>query len=158
MSNLIYQFSDNLKYVVYEGQQKNVALGREVAHIENFIELQKFRLEDKVKVSFTKNISDDKILLPPLLLINFVENAFKHTNSISGKHHKIQISIEENEGVLTFECANPYVETTKKISHDSGIGLKNALKRLALELPNRHKIDISTDNDTFKVLLNITLL
>lgn len=157
VSNLIYQFADNLKYVVYEGQQKVVNLGREVAHIENFIELQKFRLENKVDVSLNKDISNKNIMLPPLLLINFVENAFKHTNDLKGKNHKIQISIKEDNGILNFECINPYIEKAQNKSNNEGIGLKNALKRLELEFTDKHTINITTNDNLFKVLLTISL-
>lgn len=157
-SKLIYQFADNFRYLVNEGRQKKVTIGREVAHIENYINLQKFRLEEKVDVSFDKNISDEKIQMPPLLLINFIENSFKHTNDLKGQHHKIEISIKEDNGVLYFVSINPFIENSVDDRINKGTGLKNALKRLELEFPNKHKISIITKDNLFKVDLTIELI
>ncbi|MGB1217610.1 MAG: sensor histidine kinase, partial [Saprospiraceae bacterium] len=157
LSQLILQFSDTLKYVVYEGQQKYVSLSRELSHIENFIRLQQFRLEDKVDVHFKENISDKELLIPPILLINFIENAFKHTTGLRGNQHKIEIELKEKEGILTFFCRNPFRLTEKQNHAQQGVGLENTLKRLELLYPKQHEIKIDKSNEHFTVHLKIDL-
>jgi len=155
-SDLIHQFSESLQYVVYEGRKNTVPLERELAHIENFIALQQLRLEDKVVVNFEKEVSNSSLPIAPLILITYIENAFKHTNDLVGTKHQIDITIKEKDGVLSFRCSNP--NPTAQIKFENkGVGLKNASQRLELIYPSSHEIRIDLSDDFFVVDLSIDL-
>lgn len=155
-SDLIHQFSESLQYVVYEGRKTTVPLSRELAHIENFIALQELRLEDKLDVEFQKDIEDATLPIAPLILITYIENAFKHTNDLVGNRHPIKIGIQEKGGRLIFHCANPVVSLDSKSGHD-GVGLKNVSKRLELIYPERHEFEIRISDGQFIVDLSIDI-
>ena len=155
-SDLIHQFSESLQYVVYEGRKNTVPLKRELEHIENFIALQQLRLEDKVEVNFEKTVSNSSLPIAPLILITYIENAFKHTNDLIGTKHKIDIKVQEEDGLLTFRCSNP--NPSEEINFENrGVGLKNASQRLELIYPSSHEIRIDLSDGFFVVDLSIDL-
>lgn len=165
-SNLIFQFSDILKYVVYEGQVKEVALSRELEIIESYITLQSFRHEEHVIVQYTSEITNNRLYIAPLLLITFIENAFKHTGNLTGEQHPITIEIREHSNVLHFYCKNPYAGKNDDIlssireteSSENGIGLENTKKRLDILYPEKHHLHITKEASFFSVRLQIHLL
>lgn len=157
-SDSILQFAELLKYTTYEGGQDTVVLSREIEQIENYIRLQKFRLENKVEVQFEQKNSSNEFSIAPLLLMTFVENAFKYTNDLEGFNHKIIIKTSIKAGIFSFFCQNSYKQDTDKLKvQKKGIGLSNTLRRLKLLYPNEHHINISDENNIFSVDLKIDL-
>ena len=157
ISDSIFQFSEILKYTTYEGQQHHVSLSREIQHIENYINLQLLRLENKVTVVFEKKNINEKLLIAPLLLITFVENAFKYSSDIKGNNHSIIIRLNVVKNTLYFYCHNPYNSATILSKTQSGIGLTNTLRRLELIYPEKHEISLDNNLDIFIVTLQIDL-
>lgn len=158
---LILKLSDNFRYVLHEGQQKQVSLSEEIRHIKDYINLQKARLTDKVIVEFDEEVTDYELQIAPLLLITFIENAFKYTSILQGKDHIISIHIKTSQDRLHFACVNDLPDP-KNIDIEStwgegGIGLSNVKERLALLYPKAHKLNISTENDKYDVRLEIEL-
>lgn len=136
---LILKLSNLLDYILYQIQKPKVFLTDEIEHLKEYIDLEKIRFQDRLDIQVhLKNIPDD-LAIPPMLLIPFVENAFKHGSILNGKL-TIQISLEyRNDKTLYFTIRNSTLESPE--SDTGGIGLKNIAKRLDLLFP---------DNYTFK--------
>lgn len=158
---LILKLSDGFRYLFHEGQQEYVSLQREVQHIKDYIHLQEERLSDKVKVDFSTNINSSTKQIAPLLLIPFVENAFKYTSLLKGENHHIQISIKAIGNDFSFQCVNPF-DTTAQHETDaswaaSGVGITNVKKRLELLYPERHLLKIAETQNRYSVNLELNL-
>ena len=107
---MILKLSDNFRYVLHEGKKENVSLKKEITHLKDYISLQEDRLSDKVKVDFFVKVDNNKLKIAPLLLIPFVENAFKYTSTLRGFQHNIKIKIILKNNAFTFYCENPFNE------------------------------------------------
>ncbi|MCG8330890.1 MAG: sensor histidine kinase [Chitinophagales bacterium] len=156
LPNLMLKLSELLRYSLYETKELLVPLEKEIHYLENYISLEKIRLED-TEIDFNVNgVVNDK-LIAPMLLIVFVENAFKH---LGGKH-KVAIEIESANDKVYFKCQNSFddIKQIDKELEDSkgGIGLANAKKRLALLYPNKHHLIIKKEELYFSVNLEIEL-
>jgi LytS/YehU family sensor histidine kinase len=157
----ILQLSDNLHYMLHEGGKNKVAISKEVGFIKDYISLQVARTGKKNKVSFKKSIDNPAYLIPPLLLIPFIENAFKFSNMIKGKDLPITIGLKLLKNKLDFTIMNTYnpnyvsqqIETWK----GCGVGIENTSKRLSLLYPNAHTLNIYSENNRFNVNLKIDL-
>jgi len=160
-AEMILKLSDNFRYVLHEGQNEYVSLKKEITHLKDYISLQEERLSNKINIDFSVNIDNYKQDITPLLLISFVENAFKYTSLLRGPQHRIKIKITLKCNVFTFYCENPFNENTEKDIDanwkESGIGIVNTKKRLEYLYPNNHQLHIIDDNRLFKVTLNIQL-
>lgn len=158
---LMLKLSDLLRYSLYETKEKLVPLEKEIEYLENYISLEKIRLEDKTDIQFTKSGDVLTKKIAPMLLIVFVENAFKHLGVLETAKSKVVVSIEEKEGKLFFNCENTLdnsnIKTENLEQGKSGIGLQNAKKRLALLYPNKHDFKISKSANSYKITLNISL-
>ncbi len=159
-ADMILQLSDNFRYLLVEGQEDKVAIHKEIKHLKDYVELQKERLVNKISLEWYEDIDNYEQHVAPLLLLPFVENAFKYTSVLSQKHHKILIKLSLNKKQLFFECSNPYNEQKHTMDvqwQSSGIGLKNVRERLRLLYPKKHELDITTKNGFFHIKLTIQL-
>ena len=160
-AEMILKLSDNFRYVLYEGQNEYVSLKKEIAHLKDYISLQKVRLSDKVNIDFSVDIDNYVQDITPLLLISFIENAFKYTSLLRGSQHLIKIKITLKDNAFTFYCENSFNEKTEDNIDinwkESGIGIINTKKRLEYLYPDSHKLHTIDDNRLFKVTLNIQL-
>ncbi|CAL2104996.1 Two-component system sensor histidine kinase [Tenacibaculum sp. 190524A02b] len=157
LPELMLKLSDLLRYSLYETREVLVPLKKEVEYLENYISLEKIRLEEQTVISFVKegNLEDKKIA--PMLLIVFVENTFKHLGSINDKSN-VEIKLKITSNTLEFLCTNTYDEIKSKNNLEkekSGIGLQNVKKRLELIYPNRYKLKIRKKNNEFIVELKL---
>jgi LytS/YehU family sensor histidine kinase len=152
----VSRLSKLMRYLLYESENGNTILSREIEFMRNYIDLMKLRLNNKVKFSatFPKNFNDVEI--PPLLFISFIENAFKHGVSYRESSF-ITISIKIEEMQLIFECKNSLFPAAQDEKNAAGIGLENVRKRLSLLFPERHKLSIIQTENTFDVFLSIQL-
>ena len=160
-AGLILKLSDNFRYLFHEGQNEFVPIYKDIEHLKAYIALQKERLTNKVSVNFNKNIDNNSQQIPPLLLISFVENAFKYTSMLKGENHSINITIRLKDNELYFYCENPY---THKASEnidvnwkESGIGISSTKARLSMLYPKMNSLNITEENSLFKVTLKISL-
>jgi two-component system, LytTR family, sensor kinase len=144
--------------MLYDINKQVVFLKNEIEHIQNFIELQKFRLTDETEVTFNVAGELDSYLIEPLLLISFVENAFKFGADNRQKSF-IAIHIGIDSGKLTFTAKNKIVNPGGKgdTEKSHGIGLSNVKRRLEILYPDEHKLELNTRDDVFNVLLEIKL-
>lgn len=153
----IIELSAFLRYITKETQEERVSLAKELEYIGHYIALQKLRLDDTVQLSFTTTGSTHGRHIAPLILISFIENAFKYgVNPQEDSVITIAISIREDE--LHCRVFNKKVHVTSSLqTAGSGIGLTNTKARLNLLYPNRHRLLISDKPDDFTVDLFLTL-
>lgn len=162
LPNLMLRLSDLMRYSLYETKNDTVNLLDEIHFLENYIELEKIRLEDNLVLEFSYD--SDKVKdfdIAPLLLIVFVENAFKHSRTSSNDPTKIKIVISiSKDHFLEFEISNNYSIKTKLFEkdYDGGIGIDNVQTRLAVLYPNGyHSLEIQDLKTTFTVNLRLKL-
>lgn len=147
------KLSDILRFMLYETKTNKITLLKELDYIEKYIELQKIRTSNNSYLHYTFTGNAANILIAPMLLISFIENAFKYTENIK-KNATINVSIKVEKYLLTFICENNYRKTNQTIPHGM-LGNELIKKRLQLQYPNMHKLDIENSNEIYKVTLLI---
>jgi two-component system, LytTR family, sensor kinase len=152
----IIKLSKLMRYMLYESNENQVFLSKEIEYLHNYIDLQKLRLPDKVEIKFDVEGDIEGRLIEPMLLIPFVENAFKHGISYID-YSEINISIKLSGSELVFIVENKIKNAQVTDESGSGIGLANVKRRLNLLYPGKHKIVIKDKMDEYKVLLKIFL-
>lgn len=148
----ILKLSDILRYSVYQVNNSKVSLKDEIDYIKNYIALQELRLAGKAEISFNCEIEKSNIFIEPMLLIPFVENAFKHGISYT-QESKINIELRLQKDELSFKVKNTINKTPKKIDEFSGVGIKNVVARLKLLYPKNHLLAIESKNDIHAISL-----
>ncbi len=151
----VMKLSAIMRYILTETQTDSVPLENEIGFIKNFIDLQLVRLTDKVTVHFTTEGDAQQKQIAPLLLIPFVENAFKYGVSTKEKS-AITISLKADETRIVFSVVNTIVKVDTGIHDTTGIGINNAKRRLELLYPFKHTLNVTEENNQFKVQLVIT--
>ena len=154
---IILELSDLLRYMLYDCKEKWVPLTKEIEYLANFIRLQELQIEDRGTVNFTINGQAYDKQIAPLLLVVFVENCFKHSTSSMTKDIVIDIDLQIKGDQLKFRCANAFSEVGNTQSLSNGIGLENVKTRLDLLYPKAHTLNISTENNTYLVDLELDL-
>jgi len=156
-ADMIEKLSSLMRYMLYESNVDKIELSKEVEYIENYINLQKLRLSADLPVNINFSIKGDihKNKIAPLILIPFVENAFKYGVKF-GKKSKISIELKNNPNDFQFIIENPIHNSLNNLEKNSGLGLKNVKKRLSIIYPDKHTLNI-TKNNRFSVHLKIAL-
>ena len=150
----IVELSKMMRFILYEGDKNGVPLSRECEFIRTYITLMRLRYTDKVKINvkLPRELPDKTV--PPLMLISFIENAFKH--GISYLHDSfIDITVNVNNDHLTFRCHNSKAD--KPNTEKGGIGLANVRQRLQLLYDSNFTLNIQDNPDTYNVELTIPL-
>jgi hypothetical protein len=150
---IILKLSNLLDYILYQVNKPTVSLKEEVLHIKEYIELEKIRFQDTLKVAFTSSEIDENIQIAPMLLIPFVENAFKHGSIING-FLRIEINVKVINNQLEFYVGNTVLKGNQK-KKTSGIGLENIQKRLELNYAGNYKLISEIENMQYVVKLSI---
>ncbi|MCA0932749.1 sensor histidine kinase [Lutimonas saemankumensis] len=151
--DIILKLSNLLDYILYQVNKPKVSLREEILHLQEYIDLERIRFQDTLKISFDSEIGNGEKFIPPMLLIPFVENAFKHGDLIEGFLH-IFIEIRLIDESLNFSIKNSVKKATKK-QKESGIGLENIKKRLGLIYPDNHFLKIRSEGEWYEVELKI---
>jgi two-component system, LytTR family, sensor kinase len=153
------ELSNLLRYMLYESEYKQVTLKKEIEYLENYIKLQNIRFGDDVKVNLSLPQSTENLFIEPMLLIPFVENAFKHGVGMV-KNPVIDIILKLEKGNFLFFSVKNFKSSTlekQQDSQESGIGLKNVKRRVELLYTNQHKFEVSDLETTFEVILELEL-
>ncbi len=130
--DITYKLSKLMRYLLYESDKnRNVSLEMEISFLKNYIDLMKSRLSDEVKVSTDFETEQDKVLIPPLLFITFVENAFKHGISMNLDSF-VDISLKNVAGKIVFSIKNSIPKNENHEKGKGGLGLTNIKRRLEL--------------------------
>ena len=152
----LHQFSDLLRYQLYESNT-HIFLEKELDYVSKYIKIEETRRGSDISLDYTIALENPKLKIAPLLLIPFIENAFKHcSNHINGAANTISIKIEEIESRLILNVVNSYDSITYK-NRVGGIGLQNVQKRLSILYPNTHQLNIKKDKLNHTVNLSISL-
>ena len=148
---MILKLSNLLDYILYQIEKPQVLLMDEVNHLLDYVSLEKMRFHDTLTVETNINVANHTIQIAPMLLIPFVENAFKHGDIINGSLN-VLIDLKTEDDMLFFTIKNSCL---KEHSKNKGIGLENITKRLEMQYPNSHTLVTNQAANTFKVALTI---
>jgi LytS/YehU family sensor histidine kinase len=152
----IMKLSAIMRYMLYEANTDKVMLHREIDYLKSFIELQKLRFRSDDFVKFDIVGETGNLRIAPMLLVPFIENAFKHCNrNVEG--YGIVIRLQVREKTTVFEVTNylkPHKDTAP--AENRGIGLQNVRRRLELLYPGAHRLEINEDDGKYKIALTIS--
>ena len=152
----IVELSKLMRYVLYEGNNRLTPLSREVQFLRNYVQLMSMRYTGNVSICLDVPEVLPDSMLPPLLLVIFVENAFKHGISYRTKSF-VEISLQPHGDRLLFSCRNSRPEIKHDENMKGGVGLSNVRRRLDLLFPDDYTLDIKETDDTYTVKLEIPL-
>lgn len=153
----IVELSKMMRYILYEGDKKLIPVQREALFLKNYIELMRLRYSSRVSINLDIPEMMPDVMLPPLLLIIFVENAFKHGVSYAAPSF-IDIKVEVTQDKLKFRCRNSRQEQKPdEKKKKGGVGLANARRRLDLLFPNQYSLEIKENDKEYDVQLEIPL-
>lgn len=154
-SDAVLKLSSILRYMLYETDKKMVTLEKEIEIINDYLDLQQFKINNKTKVNFTTEGNLKIHTIEPLLFIPFIENCFKYgADNVTDSF--IDIKICSNEKDIILSTSNKIV-VTKTNNKDSGIGIENVQRRLDLLYEEDYELNIDNSNDVFKVYLKLKL-
>ncbi|MEL6969582.1 MAG: sensor histidine kinase [Bacteroidota bacterium] len=160
LPDLMLKLSDLLRYSLYNTQEQWVPLSSELQYIQNYITLEQLRLEERTAIDYVQEGQADQQRIAPMLLIVFLENAFKHFGASDDEAAQIKIKLSISENKLLFSCYNTkdeHITESPRAQNTSGIGLANVRKRLNLLYPNRHELGIQNETSSFRVFLELQL-
>ncbi|POY36531.1 histidine kinase [Solitalea longa] len=151
----IIQLSQMIRYMLYENDELKVSIEKEIEYLQNYIDLQRLRFGDSVQVIFTVINETTGKSIEPMLLIPFIENAFKHGVGLIEKP-VIEIHLHADDKDFWFTVTNKFNDADPK-DESSGIGLVNVERRLKILYNNHHHLRLMKDDEYFKVELSIEL-
>lgn len=152
-ADMILKLSNLLDYLLYQTNESLVELEQEIQHIQDYIALEQVRFQDILQVNFEVDNTSSSFLIPPMLLLPFVENAFKH-GSIQQGVFKINLQVKAKKEGLFFSISNSF-DPAASSQHSGGLGLQNIKKRLALLYGENYQLSIQQQAPTFQVELFI---
>ena len=147
-----------MRYIIYEGKNEYVPLEREVALLNNYVDLQlmkKLKAEKNISLYINGQINNQKVA--PLLLINIIENCFKHSDVIYNENAFVSIDLTIENDSFKFEAKNSFQNKNKNKNKNKGVGINNIQRQLEHYYPNNHQFIIDNNNGIFYVLLTINL-
>lgn len=155
----ITMLSDMLRYVLYDCESDYISLYKEIDYISSFLEFQQLKTEERQNIEFNFGPYDDNYQIAPMLLVGFVENAFKHSKIEKDRDGFVRIYLWQNPTKFYFSVENSVPEvllpTANNTVRSGGIGIENAKSRLALLYPERHKLEITGSENYHKVVLEL---
>lgn len=154
----IVNLSHIMRYMLYESDDNRVFLAKEIEYIKSYIDLQMLRFGNDVKVKLNVTGDPDAFMIEPMLLIPFVENAFKHgTGMIENPVILISLDVDGRSKVLQFRVVNAVSPLDVSKDGSSGIGLSNVQRRLAILYPDKHELRIFNQDNSFTTELTLHL-
>lgn len=154
----LHKFSDMLRYQLYELKGEKISIEKEIAYLNDYVDMQKLRRDEKYEVSINSDPDVKGFSIEPLLLVPFVENSFKHlSNYTNGRKNEVKINISRSNGEMKFSIGNTTEGKQVHQLKDGGIGLANVKRRLELLYPGSHRLEIKEENGWFDVELKITI-
>ncbi len=156
-TKVIQKLSHILDYILYRCNEEYVLLDKEIDLIENYLSLEKIRYADRVNISFSKNVTGQE-RIAPLLLLTFVENAFKHGVVNELKQANIDIAISKKGQQLVFNVKNSKPNVLETKYNEESIGLKNIKKQLELLYPKAYDLIIKNTSNSFSANLKLDII
>jgi len=155
---IVLKLSELLSYMLYESDREKIELSKEVIHIKSYLELEKLRYGDRLNISFSQSGDVSNQQIAPLIMMPFIENAFKHGFNEDLNNIWITIDIKVKHDTLYLKVQNSTNRQIQPGSISSGIGLQNISRRLALLYPDKYLLEIFPDSEYFEVDLKISLI
>ncbi len=157
-TEVISKLSQMMRYMLHDSNHPRVSLSKEIEYMQNYVSLEKLRLGKDVPIRFEVQGDTSAVTIAPLVLITFLENAFKHGVSNSISDSWIDVTIRVIEKVCYYKVLNSKIpESGKTVKEKSGIGLMNVKRRLELSYPSNFELDIKDLEDHYSVELKINL-
>ena len=154
--DIVIKLSNMLDYMLYNSNEEEVSLKNEIKLLKDYIELEKIRYGERLKLKFEITGKPEGKKIAPLILLPFIENAFKHGASQDISTPFIDIGISIQEDCLKLNVSNTLNKNEQHIeNYTEGIGLKNVQRRLELQYPNSYSLKIDQEGNIFKVSLQI---
>lgn len=153
----ILKLTELLDYLVYRANMDKVALSKELQLLENYVDLEKLRYGEKLKVEMDISLRNEGVQVAPLILLPFAENAFKHGGVGPDGVFRIQIRLNADANKLVFHISNTKKKRRETTTSHGGVGLENIRQRLTLLYPNRHQLDIKDGEEVYEVSLEIVV-
>ncbi len=154
-ADYILKLSNIVRYILQECSSPLIPVANEVTVIRDYLDLEKLRYDERLLVVFNEELEDPQARIPPLLLLPFVENAFKHGVSETRKEAFITIELRIAGGVLDFYVINARGEDEP--AHAAGIGLQNVKRQLNLLYGDKYTLSAAPEGDVYNVHLRIHL-
>jgi len=154
-ANVVIKLSEIMRFMLFEVKNRTITLAEEQKFLEDFIELEKIRFQQKLSVDFITDIDNPNEMIAPMILLPFVENAFKHGAAESRFHSFVHIYIKVKNKNLIFNVENS-VELSSPKDYHSGIGLNNVRRQLELLYPG-HELKIEERPESFFISLRLNL-
>jgi two-component system, LytTR family, sensor kinase len=154
-AEVVMKLSELLRFMLYESGQNRIALNDEIKVLEDYLELERMRYNDRLEVSFTRHIDSNAYQITPLLLLPFVENAFKHGVSETRFESFVHINMHVEKSYLNFTVENSS-EANPRYQQAKNIGLNNVRRQLELMYKD-FNLDVQNGGNTFKVHLTLNL-
>jgi len=154
LSNTISKLAGTMRYTLTKSEVQTSPLNEEIEFVQDYIELQSTQFDQGIHYEFIKAIDNDQVQIPTMVLITFIENAFKH-GIVDDPKFPLKIKITAIKNTIEFEIENYINQNLKDVTN--GIGLANVRRRLALLLPNEHFLHISSESDLYSVRLKLLL-
>lgn len=154
--NAFIKFTELLKYTYITIEKELVALSDEISYIQNYIDLQSIRLNAHTSIDWKYEVDNELIKVPPMLMLTFVENAFKYGSSTS-RDCSIKIRLTVADGTLNFETGNNIMKHADEFRKDMPVGIENCKSRLASLFPDKHTLTTVEEDGFFRVSLTIQL-
>jgi two-component system, LytTR family, sensor kinase len=154
VESVTLQLSELMRYMLYDSDEDQVPLPHELAYLQSYVDLQKLRFGQTVDVRFEVGEVDTQLSIEPMLLIPFVENAFKHGVGLI-HHPSVEIWLATTAGHIHFRVKNKVAPRGGSQDRNSGIGLANVQRRLALLYPKAHQLKAGQVGDYYEVELEL---
>lgn len=152
------QFSELIRYQLYECGAEKVDLEKEIAYINNYIDFQRLRKDENLIVNFDIKNIETGLKIAPLLLVVLIENVFKFVSSFPDKENTISINIYTKGNILHSSFANTKeLQQVSSINNSNGIGITNLKRRLELLYPNKYQLTANIEKDSYETNLIIDL-
>lgn len=152
----IFKLSSLMRYMLYQSDDQRISLEKEAEYLQSYIDLQQMRVGEKVRLHVSMKIGQEPFTIEPMLLIPFIENAFKHGTGYM-EHPQIDIHLSVTDGLLYFTVRNRFNVEQETKDATSGIGLTNVKRRLNLLYGNEYDLWITKKGDWFLVSLQLNL-
>lgn len=156
-SALLIKYSDILRYQLYTGQKETTNLEQEIQFLKKFIDIEKTRWKDKITVNCSWEIENSHLEFPPLLLITFIENAFKHVSRSATEIGYIHLQLRQKGNSIELEVENSKSAFQDSPKQASGLGLENIRKRLDILLPDKYSLIIKENEKIYHLHLSLTI-
>lgn len=154
---LLLRFSDVLRYQLYECNNDIVLLESELKYVKDIVGIEKMRWGNELDVDAKFEIENSAAAIRPLMLIPFIENAFKHVSRLPDKKGYVNIDFTQKGKYVRLIVENSKSATPPRKTNNSGLGLVNTRKRLEISYPDKYQLDITETDNIYKTDLQITL-